>query len=315
MTIPSPSELGGVWAAMPLPWNADGSLDTGALNELVARYAAAGVAGAYCTGTDGEFHTLELDEFRVVATAFACAAERVHLPIQAGTGWLTLAGVIERTRIARDLGVRSVQVVPPFWVPVNDIERLAFYGALAEAVPDVGIVLYNTERIGKVLGAAQIAALAAAVPAVIGSKYDGWDRAEFAEICAATPDLAHLPVDVGIGPSAAYPTRGLCSWMINLNPGWMMDWWRLIEARDWPESDRRYRLAMAAMTEWQDVLGPLTASSALSKICTRAGILPSMPLRIRPPYLAGTEDDVARLRHLLVTKYPELISAPVGAAR
>jgi dihydrodipicolinate synthase/N-acetylneuraminate lyase len=306
-------DLRGIWAAMPLPWNADGSLDRGALNELVARYAAAGAHGAYCTGTDGEFHTLELDEFRTVVTAFARAADRVGLPVHAGTGWLTLAGAIERTRIARDLGLHAVQVVPPFWVPVNDIERIRFYSALADAVPDIGILVYNTERIGKILGPAQMAALAAAVPSIVGSKYDGWDRAEFAEICAATPSLTHLPVDVGIGPSAGYPTRGLCSWVINLNPGWTMDWWRAIEAGDWGESDRRYTLAMGAMTDWESLLGPVTASSALAKICTRAGILPEMPLRVRSPYLAGTEDDVARLRSLLETKYAELLE-PVGEA-
>jgi dihydrodipicolinate synthase/N-acetylneuraminate lyase len=307
MNAPNPSELRGVWAAMPLPWNADGSLDTGALNELVGRYAAAGVDGAYCTGTDGEFHTLEADEFATVATAFARAAERVNLPVQAGTGWLTLQGAIARTRIARDLGIRWVQVVPPFWMPVNDIERVRFYGALAEAVPEVGIILYNTDRIGRILGAEQIRELAEAVPSIAGSKYDGLDKAEFAEICAATPDLAHLPVDLGIGPSAAYPTKGLCSWMANLNPDWMMEWWRAVERGDWGEADRRYELAMAAWADWEPIFAPLTASPALSKICTRAGILPSMPLRVRAPYLGGTEDDVVRLRALLERSYPELV--------
>ena len=310
MNAPSPSELRGVWAAMPMPLGDDGALDRGALNELVARYAAAGIDGAYCTGTDGEFHTLELDEFRTLAEAFAAAADRVNLPIQAGTGWLTLRGAIERTRIARDLGMRWVQVVPPFWVPLNDQERIRFYGALADAVPDVGILLYNTERIGKILGAEQIRALSDAVPSIAGSKYDGWDKAEFAEICAATPDLAHLPVDVGIGPSSAYPTKGVCSWVANLNPVWMMDWWRAVEAGDWEEADRRTALAMAAMTEWESMWGPLTASSALAKICTRAGILPDMPLRVRAPYLGGTEDDVARLRALLERSFPDLLYHP-----
>ena len=235
---------------MPLPWNADGSLDRGALGELVARYQAAGLRGAYCTGTDGEFHTLELDDFQDVVDAFVSAAQSVRLPIQAGTGWVTARGAIARTRYARDNGVRAVQVVPPFWVPLNDLERLRFYRDLAAAVPDVGIVVYNTERIGKVLGATQIKALADAVPTIVGSKYDGWDNAEFAEICAATPKLVHLPVDVGIGPSSAYPTLGLCSWVANLNPVWMMAWWSAIERGDWPEADRRTAYAMALMRDW-----------------------------------------------------------------
>jgi 4-hydroxy-tetrahydrodipicolinate synthase len=310
VTTAASKDIGGVWAAMPLPWNADWTLDKGLLGELVARYKAAGLHGAYCTGTDGEFQTLELDEFQVVVDAFAGAAVDTGLPIQAGSGWLTARGALERTRFARDRGIRWVQVVPPFWIPVNDLERVRFYSDLAGEVPDVGIILYNTERIGKVLNASQIKAVADAVPTVVGSKYDGWDKAEFAEICAVTPDLVHLPVDLGIGPNSAYPTKGLCSWMANLNPVWMMAWWDAIARGDWVEADRRTALAMALMHDWEALLGPLTASPALAKICVQCGILPEMPLRVRPPYLAGTEGDVERLRRLMSTSYPELVYRP-----
>ena len=287
MTSTVPAMPGGVWAAMPLPWSADGSLDTGLLSEMVARYRAAGLQGAYCTGSDGEFHTLELSEFRAVIDAFADAADRLGLPIQAGTGWVTAQGALDRTRYAHERGIRWVQVVPPFWIPLNDTERVRFYSDLAAAVPDVGIVLYNTERIGKVLNAAQITAIAEAVPSVVGSKYDGWDKPEFAEICAATPDLVHLPVDLGIGPGSTYPTKGLCSWVANLNPVWMMDWWGAIERGDWVEADRRTDYAMGLIHDWEALLGPLTASPALAKISTRVGILPDMPLRVRAPCLSS----------------------------
>jgi len=305
-----PPVPGGVWAAMPLALNADGTVDGGLVGEMVARYHAAGLEGAYCTGTDGEFQALELDEFRAAVDAFAAAAERVNLPIQAGTGWLTLRGAVNRTRHARDRGIRWVQVVPPFWVPLNDTERVRFYEELAAQVPDVGILIYNTERIGRVLGPEQIRAIAAAVPSVVGSKYDGWDKAEFAAICAATPGLFHMPVDVGIGPSASYPTKGLCSWVANLNPTWMMAWWAAIERGDWPEADRRTAYAMALMHDWEAVTGHLTASPALAKICARAGILPEMPLHVRPPYRAGTEGDVELLRALIAEKYSELAYRP-----
>jgi dihydrodipicolinate synthase/N-acetylneuraminate lyase len=300
------SEIRGMWAAMPLPWNADGSVDAGAMGELVARYRAAGLPGAYCTGTDGEFHVLELDEFQGVIDAFAAAADRAGLPVEAGTGWVTQRGAIERTRHARDRGISTVQVVPPFWVTVNDEERVRFYAVLADAVPDVSILIYNTERIGRVLDAPRIKAIADAVPAVIGSKYDGWDPAEFRATCDATPGLVHLPVDVGIGPSSAYPSVALCSWMANLNPVWTMDWWRAIAAEDWVEADRRTALAKGLIAGWETYTGHLTASAALAKLCARVGILPEMPLGVRAPYRAGTADDVAVLRTLIDTRYPEL---------
>ena len=92
-----------MWAAMPLPWNADGSLDAGALTAMVERYQAAGLPGAYCTGTDGEFHTLELDEFRPVIDAFARGRRHASgcRSRQARAGSRS-AAPIERTRYARD---------------------------------------------------------------------------------------------------------------------------------------------------------------------------------------------------------------------
>jgi dihydrodipicolinate synthase/N-acetylneuraminate lyase len=299
-----------MWAAMPLPWNADGALDTGALGELVGRYRAAGLPGAYCTGTDGEFHTLEHDEFASVVGAFGAVARDAGLPVEAGTGWVTQRGAIERTCAARDAGVETVQVVPPFWVVVNDSERVRFYDTLAHAVPDVSILIYNTERIGKVLNGAQVKAIADAVPAVIGSKYDGWDPGEFLQITRATPKLVHLPVDVGIGPSRDYPSVAFCSWMANLNPTWTVAWWRAIERGDWDEADRRTTLAKGLIGEWEMFTGHLTASSALAKICARVGILPEMPLAVRPPYRAGTESDVKLLANLIDEKYPELAYRP-----
>jgi dihydrodipicolinate synthase/N-acetylneuraminate lyase len=299
-----------MWAAMPLPWAADGSLDRGALRTLVERYRAAGLPGAYCTGTDGEFHTLELDEFRGVIDAFAAAADDVGLLVEAGTGWVTERGAIARTRYARDRGIGTVQVVPPFWVVVNDWERVRFYEALSAAVPDVSILVYNTERIGRVLGASQIRAIADAVPAVIGTKYDGWDPNEFLQITRATPGLVHMPVDVGIGPSRDYPSVALCSWMANLNPTWTMEWWNAIAADDWDEADRRTAYAKGLIGEWEMFTGHLTASAALAKICARVGILPEMPLAVRPPYRAGTESDVELLRSLIEEKYPDLAYRP-----
>ena len=67
--------LSGAWAAIPTPWTADGSIDAGMVRELVERYVAAGLNGAYTTGTDGEMHVLEFEDFRSLVDAFASATE------------------------------------------------------------------------------------------------------------------------------------------------------------------------------------------------------------------------------------------------
>ena len=89
-----------------------------------------------------------------------------------------------------------------------------------------------------------------------------------------------------------------------------MDWWRAIERGDWAEADRRTGYAKGLIAEWEVLTGHLTASSALAKLCARVGILPEMPLGVRPPYRAGTEGDVEFLRDLIEKRYPELAYRP-----
>ena len=79
--------LRGVWVAMPTPWQADGAVDAAIVRELVGRYAAAGLHGAYTTGTDGEVHVMEVDELRQLVAPFARIRRRRRF---AGSGWLRL---------------------------------------------------------------------------------------------------------------------------------------------------------------------------------------------------------------------------------
>ena len=81
------------------------------------RYAEAGLDGAYTTGTDGEMHVLELDEFRSLVEAFARSAQETGMPAQVGCAWLHTAGVIERGRLAYDHGIDRIQVALPAWIP------------------------------------------------------------------------------------------------------------------------------------------------------------------------------------------------------
>ena len=46
---------------------------------------------------------------------------------------------------------------------------------------------------------------------------------------------------------------------------------------------------------------------ALAKIATRAGIFSDMPLAVRAPYRAGTEEQVSLLCALREERYPELL--------
>lgn len=306
--------LRGVWAAMPTPWDAGERVDAGLVVELVRRYAAAGLNGVYTTGTDGEMHVLDFEEFRALVDAFARGVQETGLPAQVGCTWHHTAGVIERARYVREHGIPRIQVALPSWVPLNDDELLRFFAALSEALPDVALVHYNIARSGRFLTGRDYRAIAEVAPNLVGSKHTGGDVGSLIEIVQATPALAHFVVDHQIVPGALFGARGFYSFLANLSPAFAMALWRDCAAGEWAGAARKRMTAEAFFRAWRAMAPEITASPALAKIATKAGILPEMPLRVRAPYLAGDDGHAVALRRLVEERFPELSMAH-GAGR
>ena len=298
--------LRGVWVAMPTPWTADGRIDGGVVGELVRRYAAAGLDGAYTTGTDGEMHVLDLPEFRELVDAFAAGAEETGLPVQVGCTWSHTDGVIERARYAREAGIPRVQIALPSWVPLSDDEILRFFGAVQEALPDVAVIHYNIARSGRFLTGADYRRILDVAPNLAGSKHTGGDVGSLIEIVQATPELAHFVVDGQIVPGALFGAKGFYSFVANLSPAFALELWRCCTEGRWEEAARMAETSAAFFRTWLASCPEITASPALSKIATRAGIFPEMPLAVRAPYRAGEDRHVAALITLIAERFPAL---------
>ncbi|MDQ3657318.1 MAG: dihydrodipicolinate synthase family protein [Chloroflexota bacterium] len=297
--------LAGVWVAMPAPWTDTFGIDHGVVQELVARYAAAGLHGAYTTGTDGEMHVLDLPEFTALAAAFGRSTSEAGLPAQMGCTWSHTGGVIERARIAREHGIGQIQVALPSWVPLNDGEILRFFAALQEALPGTQFIHYNIARAGRFLTGDEYRAIRDVAPNLIGSKHTGGDVGSLIEIVSATPELDHFVVDGQIVPGALFGARGFYSFLANLAPQVTLDLWALCQAGDWPGAARLRERIDLLFRQWRPLRAEITGSPALGKIVTRAGIMPTMPLAVRPPYQSGEERHVEALRQLIAGHFPE----------
>jgi len=300
------ASLQGVWAALPVPWAADGTVDSGLVAELVRRYRATGVDGVYTTGTDGEMHVLEWDDFRRLVDAFAAAVQAVGLPAQVGCTWSHTEGVLRRMRYAQERGIGCVQVALPSWVPLGDDEVRRFFAELQEGCPELGLVHYNIARAGRFLTGKDYRAILEVAPNLVGTKHTGGDVGSLIEIVQATPGVRHFVVDQQIVPGALFGAKGFYSFLVNLGPRFTVDLWRDCQRGDWTEAARKRVTAEAFFRDWLGQDGLPTASPSLAKIATRAGIFPAMPLAVRAPYRAGTEEQVASLRALLEGRYPEL---------
>jgi dihydrodipicolinate synthase/N-acetylneuraminate lyase len=301
------ASLEGVWAALPTPLTAAGRVDPGLVAELVHRYKAAGVDGVYTTGTDGEMHVLEWEDFRALVDAFAATTRELGLPTQAGCTWSHTDGVLARMRYAREHDIGCVQVALPSWVPLSDGEIARFFEQLQCGCPEMKLVHYNIARAGRFLTGKDYRAILGATPNLIGSKHTGGDIASLIEIVQATPEMRHFVVDQQIVPGALFGAKGFYSFLVNLAPRFTIALWHDCQRGDWAEAARKRAVADAFFREWLATPGLPTASPALAKIATRAGIFPALPLYVRAPYQAGTDEHVAALKTLLEDRYRELV--------
>ncbi|HRO80498.1 MAG TPA: 4-hydroxy-tetrahydrodipicolinate synthase [Alicycliphilus denitrificans] len=141
MTSPS-APLTGSIVALVTPMHDDGSVDYPTLRKLIDWHIAEGTDCIGVVGTTGESPTVNVDEHcEIIRVSVEQAAGRV--PVMAGCGANSTAEAIELARFAKKVGANSqLQVVPYYNKPTQE-GQYRHFKAIAEAVGDLPMVLYN----------------------------------------------------------------------------------------------------------------------------------------------------------------------------
>jgi len=128
--------------ALVTPFHEDGSIDTPAFRRLIDWHIEQGTDCISVVGTTGESPTVSMDENReIIQIAVEQAAGRV--PIMAGCGANSTAEAIELARFAREVGADSQLQVVPYYNKPGQEGIYRHFRAIAEAVGDLPMVLYN----------------------------------------------------------------------------------------------------------------------------------------------------------------------------
>lgn len=131
----------GYWAAVPTPFNEDGSLAPGLLRELLDYYVGEGLHGVLINGTTGEWFSQTADERRLVAeTAIDAVAGRI--PVVIGCTDYTADRVADLARHAVAAGAAGFTCTPPPYAKPFDAEIVAWYEDVSRAV-DAPLMIYN----------------------------------------------------------------------------------------------------------------------------------------------------------------------------
>jgi len=128
--------------ALVTPMLEDGSVDYASLRKLIDWHIAEGTDCIGVVGTTGESPTVNVEEHReIIRVSVEQAKGRV--PIMAGCGANSTAEAIELAKFAKSVGADcQLQVVPYYNKPTQE-GLYQHFRAIAEAVPDLPVILYN----------------------------------------------------------------------------------------------------------------------------------------------------------------------------
>ncbi|SHN02106.1 dihydrodipicolinate synthase family protein [Actinacidiphila paucisporea] len=235
--------LAGVVAIPVIPFGAGGGIDRPAYRLLLRRLLDGGIGTVTPNGNTGEFYALTPQERQVVVQDTLAETAHREATVIVGVGH-DLPSAIGAAEHARDCGARMVMVHQPVHPYVSQDGWVAYHRAIAEAVPELGVVPYIRNPL---LDGSWMADLGEACPNVIGVKYAVPDAARFAAFARDAgleryvwlAGLAELYAPAYFAAGATGFTSGLA----NVAPRISLDMLAALRAGDYP----------AAMKVWEQI--------------------------------------------------------------
>ncbi|MEU0803983.1 dihydrodipicolinate synthase family protein [Streptomyces sp. NPDC005970] len=279
---PLRAALADVVAIPVTPYDAEGAVEQDTYRALLRRLLDGGVKAVTPNGNTGEFYALTLAERRLV-TELTVEETGDRAAVLVGVGH-DVATAVEAARHAREAGAGMVMVHQPVHPYVSQDGWVDYHRAIAEAVPELGVVPYLRNPL---IEGAAVARLGEACPNVIGVKYAVPDAARFAAV-ARDAGLDRFVWVAGLAelyaPSYwAVGATGFTSGLVNVAPKVSLDMLGALRAGDYAgamkvwEQIRPFEDLRAAHQSANNVSVVKEALAALG-LCRRDIRPPSSPL-------------------------------------
>jgi 4-hydroxy-tetrahydrodipicolinate synthase len=302
-----PMQLRGCGTALVTPFHQDGSIDDAALRNLVAWQVESGIDFLVPCGTTGETPTLTHDEWLYVIDAtIEVVAGRV--PIMAGATSNSTHDAVEKAKeIAARPGVNFILTASPYYNKPTQEGQYRHFKAIAEAVGEKPIILYNVPgRTGSNIEPATLARLAE-IPNIVGVKEASGNMTQIAEAINAVPEtfLVFSGDDAVTLPVIALGGVGIVSVASNEIPHEMASLTRAALNNDWATARTLHRKYLPLMQANFIESSPLPVKAVLTMMGKIEEVyrLPLLPMR---------RDTRSRLQKIATEV--GLISKPTGPA-
>ena len=242
-------QVRGCGTALVTPFHQDGSIDDSALRNLVAWQVESGIDFLVPCGTTGETPTLSREEWlHVIDTTIEVGGGRV--PIVAGATSNSTHEAVEKAKeVGARSGVDAILTASPYYNKPTQEGQYRHFKAIAEAVPDKPIILYNVPgRTAANLEPATLARLAE-IPNILGVKEASGNMTQIAEMINTVPEtfLVLSGDDTSTLPVIALGGGGVISVAANEIPREMAAMTRAALNNDWSTARGIHRKYLSLM--------------------------------------------------------------------
>ena len=269
----------GAGVAIITPMHEDGSVNYEKLEEILEFQIANSTDAVIICGTTGESSTMTHGEhLKTIKFAVDKVAKRV--PVIAGTGSNCTETAIMMSKEAASYGVDALLVVTPYYNKATQKGLIAHYTAIANAVPETPIIMYNVpSRTGCNLQPATVAALVKNVKNIVGIKAASGDLSQIAKMMSmAGEDLElYSGNDDQILPIMSLGGLGVISVLSNVAPKQTHDIVMKFMEGDTRESARLQLEAIPLINALFCEVNPIPVKTAMNMMGMEVGPL-RMPL-------------------------------------
>ena len=272
----------GCATALVTPFTADGAFAEDRMRALVDRQINGGVQLLVPCGTTGESATMtEEEDARVIATTIDVARGRAK--VIAGAGSNSTASAVEYSQRARDLGADALLQVAPWYNKPTQEGLYAHFSAIAKAVPEMPIMLYNVPgRTSSNIAASTTLRLARDCENIVAIKEASGNLSQIMEILRERPaNFAVLSGDDAVTlPLIALGGDGIVSVASNEIPDLMSQMTNLALEGKWHEArELHYRiLPLMEVNFIESSPGPVKAAMAIMGLLEENFRLPMVPI-------------------------------------
>jgi len=273
----------GCATALVTPFRADGAIDEDRLRALVERQINGGVRLLVPCGTTGESATMtEEEDGRVIAITVEVARDRAR--VSAGAGSNATAAAIEYSKRARDLGADAVLQVAPWYNKPTQEGLYAHFRAIAEAIPDTPVMLYNVPgRTSSNIAAQTTLRLARDCENIVAVKEASGNLSQIMEILRERPEnFCVLSGDDAVTlPLIALGAEGIVSVASNEIPDLMSRLTEFALAGNWTEARALHYqlLPLMEVNFIESSPGPVKAAMAMMGLLEENFRLPLVPIQ------------------------------------